>query len=158
MRTGNRPVLPLPHTGRPYRLIAITILWPCLYLARLEYGQAQYSEAREHYRDFLALPGNKEDKHIERANDGIARCDFSIRAVKNPVDFKPVSLGASVNTAEDEYWPSISADEQTLVITRLVKVDPVYEKKQEDFYISHWTENGWGPLKDAGYPLEFPRQ
>jgi hypothetical protein len=125
-------------------------------MARLEYGQAQYSESLAHYKQYLALPGNKNEKHIERAKDGIARCDFSIRAMSNPVDFKPVSAGASVNTAEDEYWPSISADEQTLVITRLVKGDPVYGKKQEDFFISRWTENGWGPLTDAGYPLNSP--
>jgi flagellar motor protein MotB len=127
-----------------------------LQLARLEYGQAQYNESLAHYRQYLALPGNKNDKHIERARDGIARCEFSIRAMKNPVDFKPVSLGTSVNTAEDEYWPSISADEQTLVITRLLKNDPVSGKKQEDFFISHWTENGWGPLTNAGYPLNSP--
>jgi Tfp pilus assembly protein PilF len=62
-------------------------------LARLEYGQAQYRESQAHYKQYLALPGNKSEKHIERAKDGIARCDFSIRAVENPVDFKPVSAG-----------------------------------------------------------------
>lgn len=125
-------------------------------LARLEYSQAQYKESLAHYKQYLALPGDKNEKYIERAKDGIARCDFSIRAMENPVDFKPVSAGASVNTTEDEYWPSISADEQTLVITRLVKGDPGYGKKQEDFFISHWTDNGWGPLTDAGYPLNSP--
>jgi Tol biopolymer transport system component len=124
-----------------------------LLLARLEYGQAQYRESLAHYKQYLALPGNKNVKHVERAKDGIARCEFSIRAVEHPVEFKPVSAGAYVNTEEDEYWPSISADEQTLVITRLLKGDPIYGKKQEDFFFSQWTENGWGPMQNAGYPL-----
>jgi Tol biopolymer transport system component len=125
-------------------------------LANLEYSQAQYSEALDHYKQFLAAPGNKNEKHIEKSYDGIARCNFSLEAIHNPVDFEPVSLGPSINTAEDEYWPSLSADEQTLVITRLVKSEFMAGNKQEDFFISHRTEEGWGPLTNAGYPLNSP--
>jgi len=125
-------------------------------LANLEYNQAQYSEALEHYNRFLALPGEKNEKHIEKSKDGINRCKFSLEAIQNPVDFKPVSLGSSINTTEDEYWPSLSADEQTLVITRLVKSTFMGGNKQEDFYISTRTNEGWGPLNDAGYPLNSP--
>ena len=125
-------------------------------LANLEYGQAQYAEALGHYQHFLDMPGNKNEKHIEKSHDGIARCSFSLQAVNHPVDFKPVSMGPAINTAEDEYWPSLSADEQTLVITRLVKSDFFYGIKQEDFFISNNTEDGWSPLRDAGFPLNSP--
>jgi outer membrane protein OmpA-like peptidoglycan-associated protein/Tol biopolymer transport system component len=125
-------------------------------LANLEFSEGLYKEAKMHYEQFLNTPGEKNQKHIEKSKDGIARCDFSIYAMAHPVDFKPVSLGPNINTAEDEYWPSISADEQTLVITRLSKNEVNSNKKHEDFYVSHWEENGWGPIQNAGFPLNSP--
>jgi outer membrane protein OmpA-like peptidoglycan-associated protein/tetratricopeptide (TPR) repeat protein len=125
-------------------------------LANLEYRQARYSEALKHYKQFLELPGDKNEKHIEKSNDGIARCIFSLEAISHPVDFKPISLGPAINTTEDEYWPSLSADEQTLVVTRLVKSVFGGGMKQEDFYISQRINDEWGPLTDAGYPLNSP--
>ncbi len=125
-------------------------------LANLEFSEGLYLEAKTHYEQFLNTPGEKNEKHVEKAKDGIARCNFSLDAKAHPVDFKPVSLGASVNTVEDEYWPSISADEQTLVITRLSKNEINTSKKHEDFYISHWTGNDWGPIQNAGLPLNSP--
>ncbi|MBN1415168.1 MAG: PD40 domain-containing protein [Bacteroidales bacterium] len=142
-----RKVVSIKPDYYPYALV---------HLARLEYKMAQYKEARNHYKQFLELPGSKNEKHIEKAKDGIARCDFSIHAVDNPVNFKPVTLGTAINTGEDEYWPSISADEQILVITRLTEGKFIHGNKQEDFYISNWTEEGWGPLREAGYPLNSP--
>jgi outer membrane protein OmpA-like peptidoglycan-associated protein/Tol biopolymer transport system component len=151
-----KPVIAIATYRRAVKINPGFYPYALVKLANLEYSQAQYSEALDHYKQFLALPGNKNEKHIEKSHDGIARCNFSLEAVNNPVDFKPVSLGPSINTAEDEYWPSLSADEQTLVITRLVKSDFMVGNKQEDFFISHRTNEGWGPLTDAGYPLNSP--
>jgi outer membrane protein OmpA-like peptidoglycan-associated protein len=121
-------------------------------LAKLEFSEGLYTDAEESYKQFLSLnPDN--NKNIEKAKDGIARCKFSIEAMKHPVDFKPVNLGPSVNSTMDEYWPSLSADGQTLVITRLVKSDHGSNKVQEDFFISHWQGNDWGVMMNAGSPL-----
>ena len=38
--------------------------------------------------------------------------------MKKPVPFNPVSVGQGINTKDDEYWPSITADGQTLMFTR----------------------------------------
>ena len=138
-----RKGLPLNKNYFPYGFVR---------LGNLELSEGMYEEARLSYEQFLEL-NDKEPNHIKRARDGLARCTFSIDAMKNPVDFSPVSLGPSVNTASDEYWPSISADEQTLVITRLVKSEELPGKVQEDFYISRWQEDGWEVMKDAGSPL-----
>jgi flagellar motor protein MotB len=125
-------------------------------LANLEYGQALYKEARDHYQHFLDMPAAKNEKHIEKSKEGVIRCDFSIQAINHPVVFKPISMGPAINTTEDEYWPSISADEQTLVITRLCRSDFVPGGKQEDFYISNRKEDGWEQSKNAGFPLNTP--
>jgi flagellar motor protein MotB len=123
-----------------------------LRLAKLEYREGLYVEARASYEQFLSLNPDH-DINIAKAKDGIARCIFSIKAMQNPVDFKPVNLGPSVNSPMDDYWPSLSADEQTLVITRLVKSNNGSNKLQEDFFISHWQGNGWGLMENAGSPL-----
>lgn len=121
-------------------------------LGNLEYGEGEYAEALNSYNHYLSLhTGNT--VYEEKANKGIIRCNFSLDAMKHPVDFKPVNLGPGVNTTNDEYWPCLSADEQTLVITRLVKSDDFFKKVQEDFYISQWQETGWGLMKNAGIPL-----
>jgi outer membrane protein OmpA-like peptidoglycan-associated protein/Tol biopolymer transport system component len=121
-------------------------------LGRLQYEEARYAEGLRSYNHFLQLhTGNV--KNEEKAKDGIVRCTFSIDAVKHPVDFKPENLGNAVNSTLDDYWPSLSADEQTLVITRLIKSEDFFKKVQEDFFISHWTNNGWSEAKNLGYPI-----
>jgi outer membrane protein OmpA-like peptidoglycan-associated protein len=121
-------------------------------LGRLQYEEALYTEGLKSYNHFLQLhTGNA--KNEEKARDGIVRCTFSINAIKHPVEFKPENLGDAVNSPLDDYWPSLSADEQTLVITRLIKSDDFFKKVQEDFFISHWTNNGWSIAKNMGYPI-----
>jgi outer membrane protein OmpA-like peptidoglycan-associated protein len=133
----------LNHDYYPYAYIR---------LGNLEYKEGLYEDALESYQNYLKLDTDN-TSHIEKARNGISRCKFSIHAVNHPVDFKPVNLGPNVNTTADEYWPGLSADEQTLVITRLVKSDEYFKKVQEDFYISQWQGDGWGEMKNAGPPL-----
>jgi outer membrane protein OmpA-like peptidoglycan-associated protein len=121
-------------------------------LGQLQYGEAQYDEALKSYNRFLKLhTGNV--KNEEKAKDGIVRCTFSINAMQHPVEFKPENLGPGVNSALDDYWPSLSADEQTLVITRLIKSEDFFKKVQEDFFISQWVNNGWSTAKNLGFPI-----
>ncbi|MGD2034110.1 MAG: tetratricopeptide repeat protein, partial [Bacteroidales bacterium] len=121
---------------------------------KLEVKAGRYEDALKSYRKFLELD-SVESKYTVRARRGIEQTRFAIHAVNNPVDFKPVNLGPNINTQVDEYWPSLSADEQTLVITRLVPAYDIIQegRMQEDFFISHYGKDGWGPMKNAGFPL-----
>jgi flagellar motor protein MotB len=121
-------------------------------LGQLQYEEAQYAEALASFNHYLQMHTGIA-KNDEKAKDGIVRCTFSMDAMKHPVDFKPVNLGPGVNSNLDDYWPSLSADEQTLVITRLIKSDDFFKKVQEDFFISHWINNGWSAAKNMGYPI-----
>jgi hypothetical protein len=121
-------------------------------LGQLQYEEAQYEDALDSYNHYLRLHTGIA-KNDEKAKDGVARCTFSIDAIKHPVEFKPENLGSNVNSAFDDYWPSLSADEQTLVITRLIKSDDFFKKVQEDFFISHWINNGWSVSENLGYPI-----
>jgi len=73
--------------------------------------------------------------------------EFGKEAIKQPVDFKPSNLGSGVNTFENEYWPGLTADGQTLIFTRLIG------NSNEDFFISQKNESGWGLARNLGEPI-----
>jgi outer membrane protein OmpA-like peptidoglycan-associated protein/Tol biopolymer transport system component len=138
-----RKGLPVNESFYPYGYIR---------LGTLEYKEGLYEQALKSYTRFLVLE-KQNTAQIEKANDGIARCQFSIEAIKHPVEFKPLNLGPKINTESDEYWPSLSADEKTLVITRLVRSEDPSRKVQEDFFISTWNDSSWTEIVNAGKPL-----
>jgi outer membrane protein OmpA-like peptidoglycan-associated protein/tetratricopeptide (TPR) repeat protein len=70
---------------------------------------------------------------------------FAMNAVNNPVDFKPRRLSDSINTEYNEYWPSLSIDQQQLIITRLV-TEPG-KQPREDFYLSEFKDGRWQKAK-----------
>ncbi len=55
--------------------------------------------------------------------------------------FTPLNLGDSINSAESEYFPSLTIDGDELVFTRRVK------NMNEDFYSSNKKNNQWGKAK-----------
>ncbi len=114
-----------------------------LHLAELELGQGLYGDAREHFN--LAKQYDKDPQRRQRATRGIANADFAERALKQPVPFEPVNLGPGVNTKDPEYFPAVTVDDSTLMLTRLVKDDRSSYGVQEDFFVSHKQNDGsWG--------------
>ena len=136
-------------------------LFPPVYsnLANLEFNNAQYDKAIEHIRKYLTYPKISPQSKMQ-AEMLLKNCEFAITAIKNPVPFEPKSLGININSQNDEYWPSLTADEQTLVITELLPIDPdnpqVYRNRQEDFYISSFENGKWSTAKPVGSPLNTP--
>lgn len=122
-------------------------------LANLERLTGLYEEAKDHFERFLAMEGISEEKRKE-ALTGIRNCEFSIEAVNHPVPFNPVSLGPAINSSYDEYWPSITADGLTLVITVQIPktrgIDEFSRNVQEDFFISRWENGKWTPRQNMG--------
>src|SRR5690606_20377760 len=76
-----------------------------------------------------------------RALLGLKNCDFAEHAMQQPVPFEPINLGPGVNTIQPEYYPAITADEQTLLFTRRVKALDERLGEQEDFYVSRRGED-----------------
>ncbi len=122
--------------------------------AGLEVKIARYEDALNSYLTYLKLEPD-DPKYSVLARKGIRQAKFAIRAVKNPVPFEPVNLGPNINTRQNEYWPSLSADGQTLIITRLVDFYDVVmgNRIQEDFFFSQYENGEWKPMKNAGSPL-----
>ena len=109
--------------------------------------------AAEKFLEKNTAPG----KNLFKAKLLKEKCIFSLEAVKHPVPFKPVRLSDNVNAEFDDYWPSLSADEKTLVFTRLIPVNPTRPisvfNRQEDFYYSLKKDSAWEKAQPLGPPI-----
>lgn len=126
------------------------------FVAQLEYGNGIYKDALSHYSSYVGFSGIN-DKNKTVSIKHIKDCKFAIRAISNPVPFKPVNLGGNVNTERDEYFPCLTADNQTLLFTRLIAAPGTYTGKQEDFYLSYKNDGGWSEARNIGPPINSDR-
>lgn len=96
-----------------------------------------YEEAAPYFEKFLANETGNENL-IMKARKYERDCKFAAEAIKHPVEFTAQPCSDRINTRVPEYFPSVSADEQTLIFSRLVNFE------QEDIYITHKTpDNQW---------------
>lgn len=105
------------------------------YFAECELKTGDYQEALMHYNLFKAK-GNPTFDKITLTDKYIRDCNFALEAIKHPVPFKPVNLGPSINTKDQEYLAALTADESTLIFTRQIN-------SNEDFYRSYKLNDDW---------------
>jgi outer membrane protein OmpA-like peptidoglycan-associated protein/tetratricopeptide (TPR) repeat protein len=116
-----------------------------------------YDEAEQHFNQFLAYKGISAEAK-SNATLGLKSAQFARVAIKNPVSFNPLNMGEQVNSAENDYLPAITADEQTLVYTRLIPKNPGgsatdMRNKSEDFYSCNKTSGIWSKAINIGPPI-----
>jgi outer membrane protein OmpA-like peptidoglycan-associated protein len=111
-------------------------------LGNMFFETGQYQEAITILSTFVANK-NANPAYVSDAYHVIESAEFALNAMKNPVQFNPINLGAGVNTADPEYFPTITVDGQTILFTRLVTDERVQNpnKKQEDFFVSNLSKN-----------------
>ncbi|MCX6296187.1 MAG: hypothetical protein NTX97_08980, partial [Bacteroidetes bacterium] len=111
-------------------------------IATLEISIGRYADAKKDYEHFLTkMHINPDSKEIAERN--LDNCNFAINAMRNPVPFEPKNMGPAINSPFDEYFPAITADEQTLLYTRNNRTEKI--AMQEDFLISKKINNEWQP-------------
>ncbi|MBM3437230.1 MAG: tetratricopeptide repeat protein, partial [Bacteroidetes bacterium] len=120
-------------------------------MADIEYRNGWYQGAVEHYTQYLGS-GKAHGASRVRAEKNLPDCEFALEALKNPVPFNPINLGPNINSALNEYFPCITADNQTLLFTRLTKDPRSASGKQEDFFVSRF-DSVWKPAVPLGQPI-----
>jgi outer membrane protein OmpA-like peptidoglycan-associated protein len=128
-------------------------------LAGLTFMNGEYERTLGLVDTFLAFP----PEQVSRRDEAVLlkeKCRFAMEAVRNPVPFHPENMGDSVNSTLNEYWPSLSVDEQMLLFTVMLP-NPAGNKEtgtdfQEDFFYSRRTGQGWSRRQNAGPPLNTP--
>ncbi|MFT3885835.1 MAG: OmpA family protein [Flavobacteriales bacterium] len=117
-----------------------------LHLADLEFKGGQYDAAERDYKTFIGL--ETDPLRLARARLGLEKCAFARDAVQHPVPFDPKNLGPNVNTKAPEYYPCITADDATLMFTRLIDDQASPYGKQEDFFVTHrQADRSWDPAQ-----------
>ncbi|MBK7871153.1 MAG: PD40 domain-containing protein [Saprospiraceae bacterium] len=117
-------------------------------LALTYYNQDKFAEAIPWLERFLQSNARNE-RQKSRAKGYLGNCQFAVEAVKHPVPFEPKRLNSNINSPNPEYLPSLTADEQFLVIT-------AYVNGQEDFYFSEKVNGEWQksqPIENINTPL-----
>ncbi len=125
-------------------------------LGKVELLYGNYIDAKMHFEKFLTYKGIEEVSK-KTAQKAIKNCDFAIWAMNNPVPFAPINLDTAINTIDDEYLPAITADDQTLIITRRQPrkeaLSNSFSQLQEDFYYSIKKEGKWTTAVNMGQPI-----
>jgi hypothetical protein len=90
---------------------------------------------------------------LAKPNAYIANAEFALEALKNPYPYKLVNLGKGINTDRDEYFPSLTADDELLLFTRNIKDQRAMAGQgiQEDIFVSRITPNGWSNAIGISY-------
>lgn len=116
----------------------------------------KYEEAGIKLRKFLEYDPMPENAR-QRAENLLLRSEFGMDAMANPVPFEPENLGTAINSPYDEYAPTLTADEQTLIFTRKKpREDANYlhlGREFEDFYVSYRNDGDWTPAVNLGPPI-----
>jgi len=121
-------------------------------LANIEYKNGWYKDALEHYIAFLEYPKIHNENRVN-SEKRLQNCEFAIEAMANPVPFDPINLGENINSDRNEYFPCITADNQTLLFTRLLQDSRSYTGRQEDFFIGHYKDSVWQLAYNIGEPI-----
>jgi flagellar motor protein MotB len=126
-------------------------------LAEIEFDAGEFEEAGAHLEKFLT--GSKQKPALRNKSEKMLQNSrFAAQAVKNPVPFKPENLG--LDFGYDQYWPSLSVDEQTLVFTALIPKNTdnpaVVGNRQEDFFVSDFHDGKWAKPEGLGSPPNTP--
>ncbi|MEZ5008447.1 MAG: OmpA family protein [Chitinophagales bacterium] len=110
-----------------------------LYVARAYFSTQQFDPALKYIDLFLA--NDKISSTARITAERLKRnAQFSKEAIKHPFDYQPKNLGEAVNSADSEYMPYLSADEETVIYTRKIH-------NQEDLYITGKKGDEWMPSK-----------
>ena len=109
-------------------------------------SQDKYEESESNFDQYLYVQ-LKPDKLTDRAKQNIMLCRYRSYMIKHPVEFKFVNMGPNINTELDEYWPVLTADDQTLYFTR--KLVTSTDKRlgmsrfNEDVFYSVYENGEW---------------
>lgn len=111
--------------------------------ARIYYGLAEshlntgdYHNALKNITLFIDKYTGSDKDFLAKAKKYKKDCEFSILALKTPQKYEPVNLGPQINSKHRDYFPAITADNETLIFSRNIAGN-------EDFFISKKRNKEW---------------
>ena len=120
------------------------------YLSSMLMSLGEYEKCIGYARKYLEVR-NPNPVFIAACQKYIRNSEFGIQAKRSPVPFEPINMGPQINTRFPEYFPSLTADDSTLLFTRTIDDTRVaYYQKQEDIFITNKRSDAlWEPSKSV---------
>ena len=106
------------------------------YISSMLMSQGNYEKCISYSKKYLELR-NPNPVFQKACQKYIRNSEFGIQAKRTPTAYEPKNMGAQINTRFPEYFPSLTADDSTLLFTRTIDDNRVdYYQKQEDIFIT----------------------
>ncbi|WP_233602990.1 OmpA family protein [Pedobacter sp. KBW06] len=105
-------------------------------LAESELNTGDYNNALKNISLFIDKYTGSDKGFLAKAKKYKKDCEFSILALKTPQKYEPVNLGPQINSKYRDYFPAITADNETLIFSRNIAGN-------EDFFISKKRDKEW---------------
>ncbi|HEV7349686.1 OmpA family protein [Telluribacter sp.] len=106
------------------------------WLGRDSFQRTRYDSALVYYEKLLPLYPEKSNPALVTKRM-IASAHFARRALQNPLPITKRSLGDTVNFLNSQFFPVLTADNETLIFTGLTP------ERDENMYISQRQGTGW---------------
>ncbi len=124
-----------------------THLWSRYKLAYEEYNLGMYKDAfdnLQHFKRANEMHTSSTLSKIEEMNfnDLYEKTTTALELQRNPINFTPQNMTDKINTPFDDYHPSITVDDKTIIFTtNLPTANP--RIKQEDLFLAQKTNDAW---------------
>jgi outer membrane protein OmpA-like peptidoglycan-associated protein len=108
-------------------------------LGNIAMRKGNYEQAKGYYESFIELKPAKPAQFAE-AKRNLANAMFAIEAKQHPLPFSPKPLSKAVNKFALQYFPVLTADQQTLIFTAR---DTTAANDDENLYVSYQKNGEW---------------
>jgi outer membrane protein OmpA-like peptidoglycan-associated protein len=82
--------------------------------------KGDYAGAKEYANRFLTVSGARPNNLTAMCRHVIENCDYAVEGMKKPVEFKPKLISKASQRLPIQYFPVLSADQQTMIFTARV--------------------------------------
>lgn len=112
------------------------------FLGALYMRKGDYTKAKAYLELLLPRIPPANNLTIQKIKRSITNAEFAIKAVEQPLDIKPNFLPNSVNAFDTQYFPTLTADRETLIFTA-----QNHSNRDENLYVALWKDNQWQQAK-----------
>jgi outer membrane protein OmpA-like peptidoglycan-associated protein/tetratricopeptide (TPR) repeat protein len=119
------------------------------WLGKYHFQAARYDSALTYFEQASKLFPPKSNL-LKLAEKSIASCRFAQKAVLKPLDVQKQSLGDTVNFLNAQFFPVLTADEETLIFSGITP------NKDENIYTTHRIKGGWDVPEQISKSINTP--
>ncbi len=126
---------------------------PLIALAEVNFYLEKYVLSVNNLNRFFDSGGT--NPNLEgKAKNLLANAEFAAEKIKSPLEFNPSPLPDQVNRFALQYFPVLTADQESLFFTRRAGVTPEFD---EDIYVSQKTDSGtWSRPRSLSSRINSP--